>query len=188
MSLEEAISRRRSRRSFASKPLTLAQVSQLLWCAQGTTGERGLKRAAPSAGATYPLEIFLAVGRDTVTDLQAGVYRYVPSEHALLRTAEQDVRRQVAAAALEQYFLAQAPVDLLIAADCKRTTGRYGQRGVRYVHMEVGHVGQNIYLQAEALGLGTVAVGAFQDDEVARAFGLPEQLEPLYLMPVGYVE
>jgi len=186
VSVEEAMARRRSRRDFSDRPLTLEQVGQILWAAQGITGERGFKRAAPSAGATYPLELFIAVGGGAVTGLDAGVYRYIPSRHALARTGTRDVRREVASAALGQRFLAEAPVDVLIAADYARTTARYGERGIRYVHMEVGHVGENIYLQAEALGLGTVAVGAFRDEQVARAFGLPDPLVPLYLMPLGH--
>ena len=186
MSVEEAIASRRSRRSFSAKALTLEQVAQLVWCAQGTTHPRGF-RAAPSAGGTYPLELFLAVGRGGVDNLQEGIYRYVPSEHILVRTGEGDVRSKVAAAALHQSFLAEAPVDVLIAADYSRTTQRYGERGIRYVHIEVGHVGENIYLQAEALGLGTVAIGAFSDSKVAGVFDLPDNLVPLYLMPIGYV-
>ena len=185
-SVEEAIGRRRSRRSFAERALTLRQVSQLLWSAQGATGERGRLRAAPSAGATYPLEVLVAVGDGGVERLPAGIYRYVSSDHSLMKMAEGDARARVARAALEQESLAAAPVDILIAADYRRTTRRYGERGVRYVHMEAGHVGQNIYLQAEALGLATVAVGAFEDEKVAAAFGLPDELKPLYLMPVGH--
>ncbi len=187
MSLEEAIGNRRSRRAFSNRPLSLDQVSQLLWSAQGITGGRGGKRAAPSAGATYPVELFVAVGKGSVAGLETGIYRYVPSRHVLSRTGTEDVRAKVASAALGQQFLAEAPVDLLIAADYKRTTtARYGERGIRYVHMEIGHVSQNIYLQAEALGLGTVAVGAFRDERVAKTFGLSADLAPLCLMPLGY--
>lgn len=187
MSVEEAIQRRRSRRSFADTPLTMEQLSQLLWCAQGVTDPAGRKRAAPSAGATYPMEVFVAVGQKTVGDLDAGVYRYVPAGHGLEKVLDGDLRGRVARAALGQDFLATAPMDILLAADYGRTSGRYGQRARRYVDIEVGHIGQNIYLQAEALGLGTVAVGAFSDDEVAKVFELSPPLQPLYLMPVGYV-
>jgi len=186
MSIEEAIARRRSVRSFTERALTLEQLSQLLWCAQGITDERGARRASPSAGATYPMEIFVAAGSDAVAGLAPGVYRYIPKEHALACTKEEDIRRQVAAAALNQGFLAEAPVVILIAAEPERTTKRYGRRGTRYVHMEVGHIGQNLYLQAESLGLATVAVGAFEDEKVAKAFSLPAELEPLYLMPIGH--
>jgi SagB-type dehydrogenase family enzyme len=186
MSLEEAVSKRRSRRSFVTRALTLEQVAQVLWCAQGATDGRDARRAVPSAGATYPLEVFIAVGAGGVVGLKEGVYHYLPSEHALVKTGEGDIRDGVAAAALDQDFLAQAPVDVLIAADYQRTARRYGERGIRYQQIEVGHIGQDIYLQAETLGLGTVAVGAFQDQEVARVFKLPSNLAPLYLMPVGY--
>ena len=173
------------RRQFSDAPLTTGQLGQLLWSAQGVTGQQGRWRAAPSAGATYPMEVFVAVGSKTVGDLDAGVYRYLPSEHALERVGEADVRRQTAEAAWGQDFLAAAPLDILLAADYRRTAGRYGDRARRYVHMEAGHVSQNIYLQAEALGLGTVAVGAFDDRSVAQVFELPENIAPLYLMPVG---
>jgi len=186
MSVEEAISKRRSRRSFAARQLTLAQLGQILWCAQGITGPKGRKRAAPSAGATYPMEVYVAVGKGGVEGLEAGIYRYDPLSHSIEKTGGGDVRTLVVSAALGQEFLAQAPVDILVAADYDRTTGHYGERGVRYVHMEAGHIGQNVHLQAEALGLGTVMVGAFRDEQVARVFGLPATLTPLYLMPVGY--
>jgi len=184
VSVEEAIRRRRSRRSFADSPLTPAQLGQLLWSAQGVT--EGRKRAAPSAGASYPMEVFVAVGPAGVGSLEAGVYRYLPAEHALEPHLAGDVRTQAAAAASGQRFLADAPVDILLAADYGRTAQRYGERARRYVDMEAGHISQNLYLQAEALGLGTVAVGAFDDAEVARVFRLPANLAPLYLMPVGH--
>ncbi len=183
--VEEAIASRRSRRRFTTAALSIEQLAQLLWSAQGVTGEAG-RRAAPSAGATYPMEVLVAVGEGTVGDLSAGVYHYLPARHALEPVVEGDVRRQAATAALGQDFVAAAPAVLLIAADYERTRPRYGERAGRYVEMEAGHVGQNVYLQAEALGLGTVAVGAFRDEQVARVFGLPRGLAPLYLMPVGH--
>jgi SagB-type dehydrogenase family enzyme len=186
MSVEEAIQARRSRRDFSGTPLTLEQMGQLLWCAQGVTDAPRLRRAAPSAGATYPMEVFVAVGDQTVSGLSAGVYRYLGGEHALLKLFDGDVRGRVATAALGQDFLAAAPVDILLAADYGRTAQRYGDRARRYVDMEAGHIGQNVYLQAEALGLGTVAVGAFRDEAVAQVFQLPTLLVPLYLMPVGH--
>ena len=185
MSVEEAMQRRRSRRRFGAEPLSLQQVSQLLWCAQGITGPHGRRRTAPSAGATCPMELFVAVGEGTVEGLAAGLYRYLPAGHALRKKSDGDVRALVAGAALGQDFLAEAPLDILMAADYGRTGERYGERGARYVHMEAGHISENIYLQAEALGLGTVAVGAFDDRRMAEAFRLPAHLKPLYLMPVG---
>lgn len=186
VSLEEAIKGRRSRRSFRARPLTLSQISQLLWAAQAVTEDGGFKRAAPSAGATYPLDVYLVVGEKKVDGLQAGVYHYLVHEHALRFLTRGDIRKDLAEACLGQMFIASAPIILTITAEYARTTGRYGERGIRYVHMEVGHVGQNIYLQAEALGLGTVAIGAFYDQAVSRVLHLPGGHEPLYIMPVGY--
>ena len=185
MSLEEVVSKRRSRREFKDIPLTLEQVSQILWAAQGITDPNGL-RAAPSAGALYPLDLYLAVGRQAVEGLAEGAYHYAPRGHALERILEGDVREAVARAAVEQMFVAEAPVILIIAGEYERTTWKYSDRGVRYVHMEAGHVAQNVYLQAEALGLGTVTAGAFQDEELSRILGLPTERRPLYIMPIGY--
>ena len=184
MSVEEAIERRRSLRSYDDAPLTLGQVSQLLWSAQGLTDRR--RRAAPSAGAAYPIDVFLAVGPDGVESLAAGVYRYLPADHALELHLEGDVRGQAAEAASGQQFLSQAPVNILLAADYARTAQRYGERAQRYVDMEAGHIAQNLHLQAEALGLGSVAVGAFSDAEVAQTYHLPPELIPLYLLPAGH--
>jgi len=186
MSVAEAIRRSVSRRSYRNEPLSLAQLSQILWCAQGITEPKHGKRASPSAGATYPIEVFVAVGHHGVDELAPGIYHYMPESHSIEKTQSGDLRSQLSSAALGQEFLSQAPVNLLLAANYNRTTEHYGDRGRRYVHMEVGHIGQNVYLQAEAMGLATVAVGAFRDDAVAGIFGLPAPLDPLYLMPVGY--
>lgn len=185
MSLEEAILKRRSRRSFRDSPLTLGEISQVLWAAQGITGETGL-RAAPSAGALYPLDLYLVVGKEGVEGLDEGVYHYVPQSHSLEPTLEGDVRQTLARLSLQQMSIADAPLSLLITAEYERTTGKYGDRGVRYVHMEAGHAGQNVYLQAEALGLGTVVIGAFQDEEISEALNLPRSYRPLYVMPIGH--
>jgi SagB-type dehydrogenase family enzyme len=187
MSLEEAILNRRSRRDFGDSALTLGEVSQILWAAQGITDETGL-RAAPSAGALYPLDIYLVVGKQGLEDLEEGVYHYLPQSHSLQLTLTGDVRQTLARLSSEQMFIAEAPVSLVITAEYERTTGKYGDRGVRYVHMEAGHVGQNVYLQAEALGLGTVTVGAFQDEEICQALNLPSAYRPLYVMPIGHPE
>ncbi len=186
MSVEQAIRRRCSRRRFTEEAIELAELGQVLWSAQGLTSEDGRKRAAPSAGATYPMILYVAVGQNAVEGLEPGIYRYAPAGHALEPHAGGEARRKIAAAALNQDFLASAPALILMAADYPRTTGRYGERGIRYVAMEAGHIGQNIYLQAEALGLGTVGIGAFYDDRLATAFELPEDQEALYLMPVGH--
>ena len=183
-SLEEAISRRRSRREFKGSPLTLEQVSQILWAAQGITDSEG-RRATPSAGALYPLDLYLAVGGQAVEGLAEGVYHYDPKGHALERVLEGDVRQTLARLAV-QTFVAEAPVALVITAEYERTSGKYGDRATRYVHMEAGHAAQNVYLQTEALGLGAVVAGSFQDEAVAQALGLPAGQRPLYMMPVGY--
>lgn len=185
MSVVEAIQGRRSRRHFRPDAITLEQLAQLLWCAQGVTGKGGRKRAAPSAGAAYPVELYVAAGAGCVQGLAAGVYHYIPQEHAVERVSGADIRPAIASAALGQDFLEAAPISILMAADYDRTARRYGDRAVRYVDMEAGHIGQNIYLQAEALGLGTVAVGAFRDDEMAAAFGLSDGMRAVYIMPVG---
>jgi SagB-type dehydrogenase family enzyme len=184
MSLEEAISRRRSRREFKATALTLEQVSQVLWAAQGITRPVGL-RAAPSAGALYPLDVYLAVGEATA-GLAGGVYHYDPQGHALERTLEGDIRETLSRLAVNQMFIAEAPLVLVITGEYERSSKKYGDRATRYVHMEVGHAAQNVYLQAESLGLGTVVVGSFQDEEVSRALGLPAGRRPLYIMPVGH--
>jgi len=184
MSVEQAISKRRSIRRFKNEPLTLDQLSQLLWSAQGITATGG-RRAAPSAGATYPLEIFVVVGKNGIRTLAAGIYHYDIDNHSLSLYQIGDFQQKLADIALGQSFIARCPVDMVICAIHPRTAYRYGHRGERYVHMEVGHVGENVALQAVALGLGTVMVGAFEDEEVRKALELEEQIKPLYIIPVG---
>lgn len=186
ISLEEAINRRSSVRDYSAKPLTLAQLSQLLWTASGQRVDATTEasRTIPSAGALYPLEIFVLVGK--VEDLDKGLYQYHPRYHSLKLLKEKDLRKVLSSSALGQDFLVQAPVDLIVAAEPSRTTDVYGKRGERYIQIEVGHLSQNVYLQAEALGLSTCAVGAFDDDEVARILGVEKNLIPLYILPLGY--
>lgn len=185
VSVEEAISRRRSVRKYRAEPLSLPQLSQVLWAAQGITDARDERRAAPSAGATYPLEVFVFAGRQGVDGLEAGIYHYNVDRHSLSLHQGGDLRAELAAAALDQGCIARAPASIVICAIYPRTSFRYGNRGERYVHMEVGHVGQNIHLQAEALGLATVAIGAFEDEQVRKALRIEKQIKPLYIMPVG---
>ncbi len=184
MPVEEAILKRRSIRRYRSDSISLAQLSQLLWAAQGITASGG-RRTVPSAGATYPLEVFVATGEQTVEGLAAGIYHYQVDNHALSVHIEGDLRDSLAEAALGQTCISACPVDIIICALFSRTAYRYGRRAERYVHMEVGHVGQNIALQAVALGLGTVMVGAFDDEEIRKALKLEEQVRPLYIVPVG---
>lgn len=186
LSLEETIVRRRSRRDFLDQPLTLTQLSQVLWAAQGITDKKAGFRTAPSAGALYPLKIYIAAKENGVENLKSGVYHYLPENHSIKIIKEGDLSQNLAQAALGQSFIADAAINIIIAAEYERTTGKYGDRGVQYVHMEVGHVGQNIYLQVESLGLGTVVVGAFNDEQAAKLLGLPENHQPLYIMPIGW--
>jgi len=185
MSLEEAIARRRSIRRFTPQPISQSQLSQILWAAQGTTDDSWKYRAVPSAGATYPLEIFVVCGSNCIEEIDDGVYHYNPDSHSLTRHHKGDMRLELAGAALDQEFIYEAPVDIVICAVYERTAMRYGARGERYVHMEVGHAGQNIYLEAAALGLATVAIGAFYDEQVREVLRLDKQYKPLYIMPVG---
>ena len=178
MSVEEAIYKRRSKRDFLKKDLSLEQISQLCFSAQGKTEKSWGLRAAPSAGALYPLEIYL-VKSD-------GVFHYIPEEHKLLSIVKGDRRDELAAAALGQSFIAEAPVDIVITAVYQRTRGKYGTRAERYVHIEAGHAAQNIHLQAVALGLGSVPIGAFFDEAVKSVLNLPKDHEPIYIIPVGY--
>jgi len=179
-SIEEALRQRKSVRDYKKGSLSLEQTSQLLWAGSGKNLHR---RTTPSAGATYPLEIYLVVGE--VEGLESGLYHYSISSHSLERIKEQDIRNKLSQAALGQRMIEKAAISIVIAADYGRTTGHYGQRGIRYVHMEVGHVGQNISLQVNALGLGTVMIGAFEDKQVKEVLGIRE--EPLYIIPVGKI-
>lgn len=181
LSVEEAIARRRSVREFRDAPVLLTEVSQLLWAAQGITGDDGFKRAAPSAGAKYPMEIFVVAGN--VEDLPQGIYRYEPKTHSLKRVRRGDYRSQLADEALSQEYVENAALDIVIAGVYSRTKEKYGERGVRYVHIEVGAVAENVYLQAETMGLGTTLVGAFSDDGVKEL--LRTEAAPLGIMPVG---
>ncbi len=182
-SLEQALSKRKSTRSYADKPLKMEEAAQLLWAAQGVNRPRQGFRTAPSAGALFPLEVFLVAGN--VEELDPGVYRYLPKEHKLKKEKAGNVQGDLHRSALGQSSVRDAPAVLVIAGIYERTTGRYGDRGRQYVHMEVGHAGQNIHLQAETLGLGTVVIGAFDDSGVQAALGLQDNETPMYLMPVG---
>ncbi len=182
ISLEEAISRRRSVRAYKSGPLTLNEMAQLVWAGQGITGQDHV-RVAPSAGATYPLETYVCVG--DVVALEPGVYRYNPGNHSLSIVKEGELRSDLSEASLNQSFVRDAALVIIFSAIYERTTGSYGERGRMYVHMDVGHAAQNVLLQSTALGLGAVPVGAFRTRTVAELLGLPETEVPLYLLPVG---
>ena len=182
LSVEQALDQRRSVRDYRREPLSLAQIGQLAWAAQGVPDRDGY-RTAPSAGATYPLEVDLLIqGTEGLDD---GVYRYLPSEHALQLRFGGDHREALARAALGQAWVRDAPVVMALSAVLARTEARYGARAERYVSMEAGHAAQNVYLQAVALEVGTVVVGAFDDDDVARVLELDRGERPLYLLPLG---
>jgi len=177
LSLEEALARRRSERSFSSEALTRAEVGQLLWAAQGVTDGQG-RRTAPSAGATYPLELYAVIPE--------GVYHYLPAGHALSLVRAGDVRGELGAAALGQESVAAAPLVVVITGVVARTAARYGSRAERYTWLEAGHAAQNVLLQAVALDLGAVPVGAFDDARVRDVVRAPADEAPLYLLPVGH--
>ena len=176
-SLEETIHARRSVRSYGDAALSEEQIAQLCWSAQGLTDRRNRLRAAPSAGGTYPLELYVAT--------EQGLYRYKVETHELEVHRETDIRPELRAAALDQMMVEEAPAVFIIAADVRRTERRYGPRAKRYVLMEVGHAGQNILLQAVALDLGAVPIGAFNDERVGRIMQLPNGQHPYYIIPVG---
>lgn len=181
-SLEEAILERRSVRKFSRQSLALEDVGQLLWAAQGITHKDGY-RSAPSAGALYPIEMYVVAG--DVDGLSPGVYHYQPGKHELTLVTDGDQRKSLASACSFQMWVRRAPAILVIAGVYDRTAKKYGGRSERYVHIEVGSVAQNIYLQATARGLGTVIVGAFRDDKIKAVLELPADHEPLTIMPVG---
>ncbi|MCU4717686.1 SagB/ThcOx family dehydrogenase [Halapricum hydrolyticum] len=187
-SVEAAIATRASRRSFADEAVSLDTVAQLLWAVQGVTHERdGVDmRAAPSAGATFPLVADLEVAPGGCVDLDPGLYRYDPDQHALERRLDGPIHDELAAAALDQPVVVDSPAVVALSADYSRTTGRYPDHGERYVHMEAGHAAQNLHLVCEARGLGSCPVGAFDDEALADVLALEAVFEPLYLLPFGH--
>lgn len=176
MTLEKAIAGRKSSRQFSGERLELKQIGQLCWSAQGQ--RTGKFRTAPSAGATYPLELYVAAAD--------GYYHYLPAQHAVQECSTEDLRQRLCEAAWGQRFIEDAAAIFVLAAEFERTTGRYGERGRRYVYMEAGHAAQNLHLQAEAMGLGSVAIGAYDDDAVSEALALGDNLEAVYLVAVGF--
>ncbi|WP_456472510.1 SagB/ThcOx family dehydrogenase [Methanocaldococcus sp.] len=182
--LEDVLFKRRSVREYLGTPISIRELSHILFAAYGVTNEEGFK-TVPSAGATYPLEIYVNI--KDVMDVPEGVYKYIPERHSIVRLSEKEYSYELAIAALRQMFIATAPIILIIMAKFHRTTSVYGERGYRYVHMEVGHVAQNVYLMATSLGLGTVSIGAFMDNEVKEILKdiVDEDAYPLLLMPVG---
>ncbi len=181
-SLEKILKERRSIRQYKNLPITLSDLSQLLWAAQGISGSGG-RRTAPSAGALYPLEVYVVAGN--VGDLPVGIYLYKPRDHGLLKMADGDKRIELSRAALGQSPIRNAAAVLVLSAVYERVTIKYGERGIRYVHMEAGHAAQNVLLEAVSLGLGTVVIGAFHDEQVKTVLRLPAGEHPLYIIPLG---
>lgn len=187
MSVEEAIQRRRSRREYRREPLKLSEVSQLLWAAQGVTAPElwtGL-RSAPSAGGLYPLETYVVVKPGGVEGLEPGTYHYDPHRHVLNQVAEGDFSRALMSACVDQEWVGAAACNIVFTAVVERTRVRYGDRALQYVFQESGHAAENVYLQAEALGLGCVVIGAFYEDEVRKVLNAGSDELPVYVMPVG---
>jgi SagB-type dehydrogenase family enzyme len=183
ISVEAAIFRRRSVRRFLKEEISKEALSQILWSAQGVLPAE--HRTVPSAGGLFPLDIWVVIGADGLEAIGSGIYLYVPAENGLISRCRGDFRAALAAAAFGQQSIAEAPVSLIITADYERTKARYRQRAERYVHMEAGHAAQNVYLQATALGLGALAVGAFDDDAVREISGAGGNHTPLYIIPIG---
>ncbi len=183
LTVEEALHSRRSIRKYSSESLALEEISQLLWAGQGITAEWG-GRTAPSAGATYPLTLYLIA--EDVKGLEPGVYVYEPENHCLITRLKGSFKEDLFEACLKQDCVKLAPAYIIIVAKYERTTQRYGERGIRYVHIEVGCVVQNIYLQSTSLDLATVCIGAFIDEEISSILGLEKSESPLIVMPVGH--
>jgi SagB-type dehydrogenase family enzyme len=191
-SLEEILLNRRSRRQFQISSLSPTEISQILWAAYGLKepgrGKRysGIaNRTCPSAGALFPLEIYLVAG--DIIDITSGFYHFIPDEHALKLIHDKDLREDLYNIAYPREMIRVAPASLVYAAVEGKVKERYGERGrQRYIPMDIGHSAQNVYLQAEALGLGTCAIGAFDDDGIIQVLGLPVEEIPMYVMPVGY--
>lgn len=196
-SVEKAINLRRSVRDYAEAPLSISEISQILWAAQGFTQEgkepprmwnpkyewQGGLRTAPSAGALYPMEIYLLAGN--VEGLAKGVYKFIPKNHSLKKIMSIDKRTDLCKAALMQASIEKAAAVIVMAAVYERTSFKYGERAERYVNIEVGSIAENVYLQGMTLGIGTVIIGAFIDKEVKSVLQLPEDENPLAIMPLG---
>jgi SagB-type dehydrogenase family enzyme len=191
ITLEKVLSHRRSHRSFLKNAIVAEDLSQILWAAYGITRPlqgysqmRGGLRTVPSAGATYPLELYALIG--DVKNIKPGVYRYLSQTHEIIRIIDRDIKKELSTAAYNQEMISNAPACLFYSAIFSRSTKRYGDRGYkRYVCMDLGHSAQNVYLQAEALNIGTCAIGAFDDLKVKEVMKLPDEEEPLYIMPIG---
>ncbi len=182
VSLEESLQNRRSIREYSKNPLKIEEISQLLWATQGITSDTG-GRTAPSAGALYPLKIYLVAGN--IENLTAGIYEYNPQGHELILLFSGDVSEKLANAALGQSPVKDGAIDIVISAIYERTSQKYGDRGIRYAQIETGHAAQNLCLEATALDLGAVTIGAFDDNQVKVTLNMSANENPLYIIPVG---
>jgi SagB-type dehydrogenase family enzyme len=183
-SIEKLIKKRRSVRRYTDRELSESVISRIVWAAQGISSKDGL-RTSPSAGALFPLDVHVVAGEGS--GLEPGTYRYIPDEDALVQEVEGDIREKLSIAALSQPMIKNAFVSIVISAVYPRITSKYGKRGIRYAHMEAGHAAQNVYLLGTELGIGTCAVGAFDDEEVKKILKLPANEDPLYILPLGYI-
>ena len=188
VSVDQAIQNRRSVRSFSTTPLTLNDVSQLLWASQGITDSEKNFRAAPSASRVFPMEMYLVAGNGTVQGLEPGIYHYNPYNNTLEKTVEGDLRYNLSQAADQQKWVNDAPISLVIIGNYQKMRDKYPDERIstRFVDLEAGHIGENIYLESESLGLGTVAIGSFNDDQMINLLKLPSNETPIYIYPVGY--
>lgn len=177
VSVEEAIYKRRSVRKFTHVQLSMQEIAQLLWSAYGITEKTNMLKTTPSAGATYPLEIYYLN--------HEGIYHYIPEEHSIEVIKNGNFINKLTDACLGQSFVSEASVNIIICAVYERTTLYYGERGYRYVYLEAGHSAQNVCLQAVALGLSSVCIGAFDDKNVKSILSLPSGVEPLYIISIG---
>ena len=180
ISLEEALFSRRSIREFQDRDIEIEKISQLLWAAQGITKKNQGFRTAPSAGALYPLDVFIFK--------KDGLFHYIPAENVLKMMSMEDLRKRLYETCLYQGSVAEGDINIVLTAVYERTTVKYGERGIRYVHLEAGHACQNILLQAVALELGAVPIGAFEESKIIELMKLPGGYVPLYVIPVGYPE
>jgi SagB-type dehydrogenase family enzyme len=188
ISVEEAIQNRRSIRKFSNESLSINNVSQILWAAQGITNKQSSLRAAPSAGQVYPLEIYLIAGTEGVNGLEEGVYHYSPSNNTLEKKINGDLRADLSSIADNQPWVKQAPVNILITGNYQKMIDKYTDKELctRFVDLEAGHVGENIYLQSETLGLVTVSLGSFNETQLKQLLQLPDNETPIYIFPVGH--
>lgn len=183
ISLEESLAKRRSIRSYKKEAINVNEISQLLWAMQGVTEKNWGLRTAPSAGALYPLEVYVVAGN--VENLDAGIYKYLSDDHSIVKILSGDKRKDLYNSALQQESILEAPVVFVIVAVFERTAIKYGIRSERYVYIEAGHSCQNLLLQATSLNLGAVPIGAFYDDRVKETIDLEENEKPIYIIPVG---